>query len=290
MLQLKILTTLTVVTIIQITIASDLAIDNEYYFAIYKPKQRVISMSIEATRAGFEASFKEADFYNKQTQDEKHLNDILATINVKPGMRILDIGCGSGYLTFPIAELNRDSHVIGLDIVTDTMKRNSKKAQEMGINNLQFISYDGTAFPFEDNSFDLLVTRYALHHFPEIRKSIQEVSRVLKENGQFFISDPRPNDCDKTRFVDDYMQLKKDGHIKFYTREEWVQICGECNMHLTRSFDSEIRFPKKKSTAEGFEAVLARHEKSIIDSYQLTQTEDEIWVTEEVNNLLFTLT
>ena len=58
-------------------------------------------------------------------------------------------------------------------------------------------------------------------------------------------------------------------------------------MHLVDSFDSEIHFPKKKSTAEGFEAVLARHEKSIVDSYQLTQTEEEIWVTEQVNNLLF---
>ncbi|MGN0421584.1 MAG: class I SAM-dependent methyltransferase [Lachnospiraceae bacterium] len=243
--------------------------------------------SVEAAREGFEASFAESDFYNKQTQDEKHLNDILAMINVKPGMRVLDLGCGSGYLTFPIARMNENTCVIGLDIVTDTLRRNAAKAQEMDIKNLEFVTYDGVTFPFEDNSFDLVVTRYALHHFSEIRKSIREVTRVLKRNGIFFVSDPRPNDCDITRFVDDYMQLKKDGHIKFYTKDEWVQICGECNMHLLRSFDSEIRFPRKKSTAEGLEAVLARHEMSIIDSYGLTQTEDEIWVTEQVNNLLF---
>lgn len=246
-------------------------------------------MSIEAARAGFEASFEESNFYNKQTQDEKHLNNILKTINIKPGIRILDLGCGSGYLTFPIAKRNENAYVVGLDIVTDTLERNTEKAQEMDIKNLEFISYDGITFPFEDNYFDLVVTRYALHHFPKIRKSIREVSRVLKSNGEFFISDPRPNDCDITRFVDDYMQLKKDGHIKFYTKDEWVQICRECNMNLIQSFDSEIRFPKKKSTAEGLEEVLARHEKSIIDSYRLTQTEDEIWVTEQVNNLLFTL-
>lgn len=140
---------------------------------------------------------------------------------------------------------------------------------------------------FEDHSFDLVVTRYALHHFPEIGKSIGEVARVLKSNGIFFISDPRPNDCDKTRFVDDYMQLKKDGHVKFYTKREWVDLCGDCHMDLICSFDSEIRFPKKKSTAAGFEEVLARHEKATIDSYQLMQTEDEIWITEQVNNLLF---
>lgn len=244
-------------------------------------------MSIEATKLGFEDSFKEANFYNKQTQDEKHLKDILSVIGVKPKMKVLDLGCGSGYLTFPIAKRNENAFVIGLDIVTDTLKQNSLKAQEMAINNIEFISYNGIDFPFEDNFFDLVVTRYALHHFPDIEKSISEVSRVLKFNGRFFISDPRPNDCDKTRFVDDYMQLKKDGHIKFYTKDEWLQICKECNMNFVSGFDSKIRFPKKKNTVQGFEEVLARHDKSIIDSYQLTQTEDEIWVTEQVNNLLF---
>lgn len=65
--------------------------------------------SIEATRTGFEASFEEADFYNRQTQDEKHLNDILTTIDIKPEMKILDLGCGSGYLTFPIATMNENA-------------------------------------------------------------------------------------------------------------------------------------------------------------------------------------
>ena len=102
-----------------------------------------------------------------------------------------------------------------------------------------------------------------------------------------FISDPRPNDCDTTRFVDDYMQLKKDCHIKFYTKAEWKEICGRFNLNLIEEFDSKIRFPKKKSTAKGFDDVLAKHDKSIVESYKLTQTEDEIWVTEQVNNLLF---
>ena len=41
-------------------------------------------------------------------------------------------------------------------------------------------------------------------------------------------------------------------------------------MNFVSGFDSKIRFPKKKNTAQGFEEVLARHDKSIIDSYQLT--------------------
>ena len=67
--------------------------------------------------------------------------------------------------------------------------------------NLSFVNYDGVNFPFEDGSFDMGITRYALHHFPDITRSIGEVSRVLKKGGRLFISDPCPNDCDDSRFV-----------------------------------------------------------------------------------------
>lgn len=55
-------------------------------------------------------------------------------------------------------------------------------------------------------------------------------------------------------------------------------------------FDSEIRFPRKKWMTAGLETVLARHEATIIESDQLTQTGEEVWITEQVHNLLFTKT
>lgn len=55
----------------------------------------------------------------------------------------------------------------------------------------------------------MVISRYALHHFPDIQKSISEVSRVIKPEGFLFISDPTPNVNDTSRFVDEYMQLKK---------------------------------------------------------------------------------
>lgn len=215
------------------------------------------------------------------------MESILKFIDINPEMRILDLGCGTGYLTFPMALRNANVSVVGLDIVANTITRNVEQAKNQGLSNIQFVSYDGEYFPFEDEAFDLVVTRYALHHFPEIEKSLMEVSRVLKPCGRLFISDPRPNECDTTRFVDEYMQLKKDGHIRFYTKDEWIEICDKCGMKILKSFDSHIRFPKKKATANGFEEVIAKHDKSIIDSYKLEITGDEIWVTEEVNNILF---
>ena len=246
-----------------------------------------IRSSIADTRKEFEKSFAVGDFYNRQTQDSEHLERILSFINVNKGMRILDLGTGSGYLSFPIAKNNPCCDVIGLDIVNSALEANRARAVSEGIKNLSFVSYDGIDFPFDANTFDLVVTRYALHHFPDIEHSIGEVSRVLKSGGMLFISDPCPNECDTERFVDDYMQLKKDGHIKFYTKDEWTAICRRQGFMVVDSFNSSIRFPKKKDTAYGYEEVLKKHDQTVIDSYNLVETDTELYLTEQVNNILF---
>ena len=250
-------------------------------------KNMDIKASISDTKKGFEESFAAGEFYNKQTQDADHLEKILKFIDVKEGMKILDLGTGSGYLSFPIAKEHPGCEVTGLDIVSDALKANQTRADKEGIKNLTFVSYDGIDFPLEDDSFDLVVTRYSLHHFPDIDHSIGEVSRVLKSGGRLFISDPCPNECDSERFVDDYMRLKKDGHIKFYTKTEWIDICEKCFLVMTDSFDSSIRFPKKKDTALGYEEVLKKHDRKVIESYDLAETDTELYLTEQVNNILF---
>ncbi len=246
-----------------------------------------IKASINDTRKGFEASFATGEFYNRQTQDSEQLNKILGSLKISEGMKILDLGTGSGYLSFPIAKSTPGCEVIGLDIVNDALEVNRVRADAEGIKNLSFVSYDGIDFPFEAASFDLVVTRYALHHFPDIEHSIKEVSRVLRSSGRLFISDPCPNECDTKRFVDDYMRLKKDGHIKFYTRDEWTEICSIQGLFIVDSFDSKIRFPKKKDTAFGYEEVLRKHDKAVIDSYDLVETDTELYITEQVNNIIF---
>lgn len=242
---------------------------------------------IALTRKGFEESFSSGEFYNRQTQDEEHLNAILEFLPVKPKMKILDLGTGSGYLSFAVAERCPGTEITGLDIVEKALENNRKTAVDKKLDNISFVSYDGMNFPFSDGKFDMVISRYSLHHFPEIQKSIQEVSRVLKSDGLFFISDPTPNADDSQRFVDAYMQLKKDGHIKFYTIEEWKNICEKSGLVLTDSFNSSIRFPKKKDTAYGFDELLDRYSREVIEGYSLEITGNEIYVTEQVNNLLF---
>lgn len=243
--------------------------------------------SIEKTKQGFESSFESGSFYDKQTRDENHLELIMNHLNIKSGMKILDLGTGTGYLAFPVAEKYPDAEVIGLDIVKKALEENCRMAVHKGLKNIEFVSYDGVNFPFQDASFDIVMTRYALHHFPEINNAFSEISRVLKSSGIFFLSDPAPNDNDTERFVDAYMQMKKDGHIKFYTKSEWNELGSISGLYPVSDFETEIRFPKKKKTALGFDDILRKYDDEIVKGYGVEVIDDEIWIKEKVNNLLF---
>lgn len=241
--------------------------------------------SISAAKQCFEAAFAENDFYDRQTQDSLHIDSIIDILPVKRGMRILDLGTGSGYLAFAIARRYPDVSLTGLDIVEKALEQNRKRAEHEGIENLSFSSYDGISFPFEKGSFDMVVSRYALHHFPDIHKSLSEVHRVLSEKGCFFISDPSPNENDTSGFADEYMQVKPDGHIRFRAFAEWIALCSQNGFYLEESFVSSIRFPRQYE--KKYDSVISRHPQKTVKSYGIKINGGEIFITEQVNNILF---
>lgn len=98
-----------------------------------------------------------------------------------PHSRILDIGCGGGFLSNALAE---DGHkVVGIDMAEDALDvaRDYDKTRSV-----EYIKADAYKLPFPDNSFDVVTAMDFLEHVEEPEKVIQEVSRVLKGNGQFF--------------------------------------------------------------------------------------------------------
>ena len=220
--------------------------------------------TIEAARKGFEESFEEGKFYNRQTQDTEHLNQIIEALNIQ-------------------------DHNVILDIVEKTLQVNRDEAEKQNLKNICFVSYDGRDFPFEDKYFDIIVTRYALHHFPEIECTFEELARVIKQGGHLMIVDPTPNEDDVTRFVDAYMKMKPDGHMKYYTKDEFEALGKSVGFSLVNAFQTEITFPRLKDTDYGYETVIKTHDKDIVSGYRVHETRDGkyIYITQRVWNLSF---
>lgn len=241
--------------------------------------------NIEKAKQGFEKSFAEKNFYDKQTKDDKHLQSILNSLKIKDGDKILDFGTGSGYLAFAIAKKHPKCSVTGLDIVSKTLEQNKVSVLEQEIHNLDFTDYNGTDLPFKDSTFDCIVTRYVLHHVPDIQYTFNEISRVLKPGGCFFLSDPTPNELDTCRFVDSYMQLQNDGHIKFYTLNEFSDCAANSGMDEESSFLTTIRFPRKIN--EKYVKLINKTDDIIKQVYKIETIGDECFIVEDVLNITF---
>lgn len=144
---------------------------------------------------GIEGYFatKYAEFA-KNTQEirkeYKRLADRTASM-VQKG-KLLEIGPGPGYVSIEIAKLLPEMEIIGLDI-SDTMIEIAKKnANEHGLSErIQFRKGDASKIPFEDRSFDFVVSSGSLHHWKKPVQVFNEVYRVLKSNCRAMISDLR---------------------------------------------------------------------------------------------------
>ncbi|MGB9662687.1 MAG: class I SAM-dependent methyltransferase [Moorellaceae bacterium] len=100
------------------------------------------------------------------------------------GMKILDIGCGTGNFSLELAR--RGVEVTGVDISEAMLAKAREKAVREGLN-IEFLHADARQLPFEDESFDAVVSVTALEFVPDLREALQEAYRVLKVGGRLVV-------------------------------------------------------------------------------------------------------
>ena len=99
--------------------------------------------------------------------------------------KMLEVPVGTGVLTMPVYKALPNADITCLDYSVDMMKVAQHRAEKMGVDNLQFYQGDVGALPFEDQSFDLVLSLNGFHAFPDKEAAFQETFRVLKPGGTF---------------------------------------------------------------------------------------------------------
>ncbi|GIH73463.1 methyltransferase domain-containing protein [Sphaerimonospora thailandensis] len=116
---------------------------------------------------------------------------LAALSGVRPGHRILDVGCGTGYLTRILAPVvGPAGQVTGIDPAQTMIEYARRRAPK----NCFYLVGDGQTMNLPDESFDVVVSSLAIHHMPvDARGSaVRQMFRVLRPGGRLLIAEFRP--------------------------------------------------------------------------------------------------
>jgi SAM-dependent methyltransferase len=94
---------------------------------------------------------------------------------VKPGQRVLDVGCGEGILSCLAAQ--KGATVIGTDISGDNIRGAKDLAKSWAVK-VDFLQTDAESLPFNDDSIDLVISSHVLEHLPDLFGGLNELHRV----------------------------------------------------------------------------------------------------------------
>lgn len=113
---------------------------------------------------------------------------ILGLIN--EGETVLDIGCGAGVDTL-IAAMMVGPHgrVVGIDLIPEMLVRSRENLRKTSLHNVSFQETSAEDLPFDDGSFDAVISNGVFNLIPDKLKALKEIFRVLKPLGRFMIAD-----------------------------------------------------------------------------------------------------
>jgi ubiquinone/menaquinone biosynthesis C-methylase UbiE len=130
------------------------------------------------------------------TREREFKRRLLAGAGIEPGHRVLDLGCGTGTLAAMAKRSAPGAELVGLDGDPEVLERARAKTAEEGLE-ARFDEGLSTELPYEDGSFDRVLSTLFFHHLSgaEKRRTAHELARVLRPRGELHVADlGRPAD------------------------------------------------------------------------------------------------
>jgi ubiquinone/menaquinone biosynthesis C-methylase UbiE len=146
----------------------------------------------------------------------------LAALELQPGDRLLDVGCGTGAALRVATPLV--ARAIGLDLAPGMIEEAQRLAADLP--NAEFVVADAEELPFADGEFTAVLCSTSIHHYPQPRQAVREMARVLAPGGRIAIGDSNPEQL-VVRLVDRRLKRQEPGHLGFVHPDELARLLGD---------------------------------------------------------------
>jgi ubiquinone/menaquinone biosynthesis C-methylase UbiE len=123
--------------------------------------------------------------------DETIADSIIKASDIKPESTIVDVGCGTGFLTqYATMHTQGNGRIVGVDLSPQMLQKAKENLSKLGqIESVDFRVGDAENIPIEDGFADAVVGNMILHHCPRPKRAISEMIRILKPGGRIAIAD-----------------------------------------------------------------------------------------------------
>lgn len=195
--------------------------------------------NISIIRESFKNQAGKFDSNNYHLSKSDYQNYMIDKVMPQKSEQLLEVAAGTCICGRAFAPYV--SYVTCLDATTEMLECGKKKALSEGISNIMFIKGIAEELPFLDNSFDIVISRLAFHHFVNPENIFDEMKRVLKQHGKLVIMDMTMEDKTLRTKVDDIERMRDFSHIKELTFEEMSNLYINNNVRIC--FQEKIDVP-----------------------------------------------
>jgi len=183
--------------------------------------------------------------------DANALDMIVGAAAPKPGDTVLDVACGGGIVVCAFAPHVKQA--TGIDMTPAMLDRARQLATEKGIDNVTWDRGDVGALPYADGAFDVVVTRFSMHHFLDPAGVLSEMVRVCAPGGRVVVVDMYASDDPaKAAEWNRAETLRDPSHVRCLTLPELRGLFGAVGLAEPRATFYELRDEIRNLLARSF--------------------------------------
>jgi SAM-dependent methyltransferase len=159
-------------------------------------------------------------YVNSVTHSQgEDLTALAAMMRGRRETRVLDLGCGGGHAAFAVAP--SVTQVVAVDLSREMVDAVAEEAKRRGIHNITTRQAAVEALPFAAGEFDMIMTRFSMHHWSDLDEGLAEARRVVKPDGRaVFIDTVSPGKPALDTFLQAFELLRDPSHVRNYSVAE----------------------------------------------------------------------
>jgi ubiquinone/menaquinone biosynthesis C-methylase UbiE len=174
------------------------------------------------------AAFEDPQYNRLFTTDSEWLFDRLP---LSTDDLVLDVAAGTGHVARRLAPKVRA--VVAVDATEAMLEAGRVEAKRAALRNVVFMQADAERLPFLDASFDIVISRFAVHHFAEPAEQVAEMRRCLRMGGRLAVADLVADPDPEVAAVQNHLERLRDpSHTRMLSLEALADLVGSTDVEF----------------------------------------------------------